>query len=77
MTAADRHRDAADVAHFGLTVIGALGARYPEAARSLRGCYVVACQKAGIGPDMALLDRVAHTLGASGAINEETSNQSR
>jgi tetratricopeptide (TPR) repeat protein len=75
LTQAGRHVDAAAAFGEGLAIIAPFVERHVRAfsdlADGLRGEYTAACEKAGIVPDAALLERLAQTLGGGANIDSE------
>ena len=75
LAAAERHGDAAAVARDGLAAIMPFAERHAQAfgdlARALAQIYLTACEKAGIEPDVALLERVGRALGGGDAVEED------
>ena len=66
-----RHKEAAEAARDGLTVIVAFAETQPQVfgdiAPVLGRNHIEACKQAGSAPDVALLHRVANTLVGGGA----------
>ena len=68
LAGAQRHAEAAAAVHDALTMTAALAERdlqeFGDVARERRQYYRSECEKAGIAPDTALLERIARTVGA-------------
>ena len=68
LAGAQRHAEAAAAVHDALTMTTALAERdlqqFGDVARERRQYYRSECEKAGIAPDTALLERIARTVGA-------------